>query len=153
MKELEYVDKNEVLCDGVFVGTLNYKPIGSYVLLTAMGIGLIALRSTTSLIIGIVMIGFVAVTFFMVKDKKLMDLYSDALLIYDPNDQSRVMKLDYEKLECWSVDMANRNIVFTLKNETTMTISCPSYLKAFELLSKAVPDKKERSKIEKLRSK
>ena len=86
------------------------------------------------------------------KDRKVLDLYTDALVVYDPMDNEKAFKLEYEDLDYWSVDSASRSIVFVLKDERTIMVSCSRYVRAYNLLLKAAPDKKERSGLEKYKN-
>ena len=152
MKNYDYFDRKQILCDGMFVGTLNYKPFGAMVLIAAIGVGLILLKTKVAVIVGICFLAFGILSFFLLKDRKVLDLYTDALVVYDPTDNEKAFKLEYEDLDHWSVDSASRSIVFALKDERSFTVSCPRYVRAYNLLLKAAPDKKERSGLEKYKN-
>ncbi|MBQ6333585.1 MAG: hypothetical protein IJI46_00725 [Erysipelotrichaceae bacterium] len=153
MTDTNYIERKNIVCDGVFIGTLNFKPLGAIGFVTILGAALIMLRTQIPIIIGILLILLGIVAFFAIKDKKLIDFYSDAAVIYDPQDNDRAYKLDYEDLDYWSVDSANRVIFFVLKDERVIRIDSMRYVHAYNLLAKTIPGKKERSRLEKFRNK
>lgn len=153
MINTDFKDRDSILSDGVYLGTMNYKPIGSYLYLLVFSLFLLYIDSVYSRMIGIVLLMFIIVVFIYTKDKKIIDFYSDGLIIYHPDNENKAYYLDNNDIKAWSIDGTNKMINIMLIDNRQLSIETLRYFKAYNLFNKSLKDKKVKSKIEEIRKK
>ena len=153
MSKTEYVNAGEIEITGKLKEKISLKPVARIILRAGIGVVLCLLHTKLTIIAGVFFILIAIGGYFIIKDVPVMDIYGDAVVVYDETDQSKACKIMYEDLKMWSVDSANNRVYFTLQDDSVISVNNSRYLKAYDTLNKLIPDKCEPSLMDKLRTK
>ncbi|MBQ3383791.1 MAG: hypothetical protein IJG59_01105 [Erysipelotrichaceae bacterium] len=153
MNKTEYINASDIEITGNLKERISLKPVIRIILRGVIGAVLCFLRTKLTIIAGIFFLVIAVAGYFMIKDKPVMDIYNDAVVVYDEMDPSKACKIMYEDLKMWSVDSTNNRVYFTLQDDSIVSVNNSRYLKVYDTLTKLIPDKCEPSLMEKLRTK
>lgn len=82
---------------------VGYKPIFGGIVTVAFGLFALFLRGIAPKIMGGVVIALGLAVLFAIKSRRIMDVYTEGLLVYSRDDQSRAFFLPFKKISQWSV--------------------------------------------------
>ena len=142
-KNYEFENIDDMQENGKFLGHISYKPNNA-------GIGVMIIGCACTFIFrnmfGILFGGFLlilsAIVFFCVKDHKVMDVYDDALVLYDHRDETRVLRLPLEEIQEWNVNRNNSYLIaLTLKDGEQLGAQTFNVNRVYNLLKKVLPAK------------
>lgn len=160
-KEIRYQPLQNVKKEGQIDRIILFKPVLAPFVILIVGIGLIALsfkveNKITLIILGSFFILMALVVIFFVKDKKVCDIYSKGVLLYNPNDSNYAWFLKYDDVKEWEVSHPEGHdfVVFTLKDLNKIGFDTFQANKAYKTLYKYIPEKEAKTiKAEKARKK
>lgn len=150
---IDFVNARDIEITGTLKEKISLKPVARIILRGVIGIALCFLRTRMTIIAGIFFLVIAVAGYFLIKDKPVMDIYDDAVVVYDEKDDTKACKIIYEDLNMWSVDSTNNKVYFTLQDDSVISVNNSRYLKAYDTLIKLIPDKCEPSLMDKLRTK
>lgn len=115
MNHNQFENINELNENGKLLGSITYKPNKTILIVMVVGCACIVLfRNLFGLVFGGFIFALACFVFFTVKDHKVMDVYDDALILYDNKDDSRVLQLSLDEIVEWNVNR-DENYLITLK--------------------------------------
>ena len=151
MNNIKYENRDKSRITGSLQGSISLRPIGQIVTRGVLGICLLLLKTKYSIFAGIFFLLLAFIGLLFIKDKPVMDVYDDSVIIYNLRDSSEAYQIYFIDLKQWSVDASDNKVYFTLNDDTVIPVRTSRYLKAYNLLVKSVPDKSEPSTMEKIR--
>ncbi len=143
MNHSQFEHISELKENGKLLGSITYKP--SRAILAVMIVGcacIILFRNTFGLVFGGFLLVLSSLVFFKVKDHKVMDVYDDALILFDNHDETRVLRLTLDEIVEWNVNR-DENYLITLKLKEGEQLGAQTFQvnEAHALLKKVLPGK------------
>lgn len=143
MNHSQFEHINELEENGKLLGSITYKP--SRAILAVMIVGcacIILFRNTFGLVFGGFLLILSSFVFFKVKDHKVMDVYDDALILFDNHDETRVLRLTLDEIVEWNVNR-DENYLITLKLKDGEQLGAQTFQvnEVHSLLKKVLPRK------------
>lgn len=143
MNHSQFEHISELKENGKLLGSITYKP--SRAILAVMIVGcacIILFRNTFGLVFGGFLLILSSLVFFKVKDHKVMDVYDDALILFDNHDETRVLRLTLDEIVEWNVNR-DENYLITLKLKEGEQLGAQTFQvnEAHALLKKVLPGK------------
>ena len=148
----EYIDINDIAVSGTPRERINKRPIWQIVGRGVVGIGMMLFRTKATLISGGFFLALAVMSFFVISDTPVLDLYDDCMVVYHPLDAGKAFLIKYDWLNTWSVDGANNRTVFTLRDGEGFAVNTARYNKTYNALKKIIPDKMEKTIVEKVQT-
>ena len=126
-----------------------YKPRWTAPALLVIGILLIISWKIYSIIIGIIVIFTAYIVQFKVEDKVALSIYSDHLLIHDPNDQNKAICLEYGEIKTWGRqdDQSVADGISFLVGDEIYKVETYRLREAYSELGRHIGDKQAKSSI------
>ncbi len=140
----KYVDENEVKADGELLGKIRYKPYNAFISIFIFALILLLLRTTAAYIICAILILLVIAGIIFIKDRVILDVFDDCLVLHDEKDDRKVILIPIEKITRWEIA---RNSSFTTSIYTddpelpVINFDCFATGKVHYLLRKVADDK------------
>ena len=143
MNHSQFEHISELKENGKLLGSITYKP--SRAILAVMIVGcacIILFRNIFGLVFGGFLLILSSLVFFKVKDHKVMDVYDDALILFDNHDETRVLRLTLDEIVEWNVNR-DENYLITLKLKEGEQLGAQTFQvnEAHALLKKVLPGK------------
>lgn len=150
-KEIRYQHMKDIKTKGRIDRIVLFKPVGAPIACIIMGIGLIALSLKIDnkwplIVLGVFFILMALSVLFLVKDKKVCDVYSEGVLLYNPYDSNYAWFLDYDLVKEWGVNHVDGHdvISFTLTDLNKVGFDSFQADKAYKSINKFIPEKNEK---------
>ena len=149
----EFTERSKITEEGILEKKLNYRPNTAVVLSILLAAFLFYVQTVFTRILAVIILLLAFAVLFLFKDYTLIEFYSDALIITDQYDHNKALRLSYEEVESWFADTAQNKLIFTLTDGTLQEVETYRTEKAHTILNKLLPDKREKSKLEKISEK
>ncbi len=146
MNPIIYQDITEVQTKGNKVKSIGYKPVFATIVIAILAICLIATLNWAAIVLGAFILIIDIVTIICVKDRTVMDIYDQGVLLYDSDDNSKAYFIDYDDVQRWTAKKnngANEAIYFKLNDGTEIYKNTFQSSKAFRQLNLLIGDKEE----------
>lgn len=142
-KNYEFENIADMQENGKFLGHISYKPNNAVIGVMIIGcVCTFIFRNMFGFLFGGFLLILSAIVFFCVKDHKVMDVYDDALVLYDHRDESRVLRLPLEEIQEWNVNRNNSYLIaLTLKGGEQLGAQTFNVNRVYNLLRKVLPAK------------
>ena len=139
----DYVDASTLVNNGKHVGRLYLRSKATTLCLAAIAVAIMAIfRNLTAFIIGGIMLVPILLTLFLVKDAIAADVYDDAVVLYQYEDQNKAVRLPVDKIFEWNNNLHGDNkLAFYLDNGQVFTVVCCEISKADRYLDEVMPGK------------
>ena len=136
-RPVDSIEKN-----GTLIGRITYLPKLSALAMAALALGLILTRNRYGIILGILFLVIVGFAVFVIKDHPVMDVYTDQLIFYDPDNSNYGVSVPVSEVVEWNV---NKSVMYTiyirLKDGRQYTEECYYSRQAYDCLRKVLPGK------------
>ncbi len=145
----DLIDLEQVVVNGKKKATIMYK---INTLTFVLGIAFIAILvswNNITRIIGAIFIIVACIAYFKTPNQKVMDIYDDSIIIYDTDEQGKVLQIKLEDLDAFSCGMYDEGFnLVVLRTVQGDVIYCETYesSKAASALRKIAGDKELRKK-------
>ncbi|MDO4198629.1 MAG: hypothetical protein Q4D13_06555 [Erysipelotrichaceae bacterium] len=145
IKELEYKPVAELETEGNFVKYIGYKPKFAPYLVIAMGVALLFVNILLVRLTGVFFILLAMVVIGLVKDYKVMDIFSKGLMIYGDDEGKCACFVNYDDLKCWTVsnDQSHDSLIFTLNSGNRIVKTTFQAHSAYSAINRIIPEKEE----------
>lgn len=143
MEELKYRNLNEIEVDSKLVASIAFKPTKSAIIVGLAGIACMVVNNLWVRVLGVFFIGMALFVYFMVKDKKTIDIYEKGCVIYKNNDNTLAYYLDFNDVEEWDIahESGHDTVEFTLLDKNRAVVDTFQTNKIYEALEKIIPEK------------
>ena len=156
MNNEELLDVNEIRPEGTPLKSITYKPYFPCYVAIAAGVGFILIRQWAFIILGIIFIGLAAFVLFRVKDRKVIDIYQQGVLIYGMDDDSKGIYLNYDQISEWGAKSSQNGsecVFFVVEEGQRIYKDTFQAMAAYRELNKLIPEKEsEHIRQEKLKA-
>ena len=142
-----YVPVSQITVSGNLIKTTMYKNNTAVYLAIPIALGLILIRHVLTIITGLVILVAVFFALTKVKDRRVVDMYDDCLVIYDEKDPELARKLLLEDIYEWTIRDSNQNAscaIFTMNYGERITRNTFQLVKCYNTLRDLMPDKESR---------
>lgn len=142
-----YVLVSQITVSGILIKTTMYKNNTAVYLAIPIALGLILIRHVLTIITGLVILAAIFFALTRVKDRKVVDMYDDCLVIYDEKDPELARKLLLEDIYEWTIRDSNQNAscaIFTMNYGERITRNTFQLVKCYNTLRDLMPDKESR---------
>lgn len=79
---------------------------------------------------------------FMVKDRVILDMYQDYIVLYDAYDQTMCYKIFYDDIETYTAQAINSTSIYVLNLKSGDSLEIPTAnTKVFKQFQKVIPEK------------
>lgn len=138
----DYASGQETNENGNLLGSVAFKPTGTMIIIAAVGIAALLWHNLFGIMFGGFCLLMDGIIRFKVKDHRVMDVYDDAVIIFDRVDEQKGTRIPLDIISRWEVNR-NQNFAITLFLEDGVTFSSMSYevSKAQKLLKKVLKGK------------
>ena len=138
--QLEYINKSEVAETGKLISEINYRPTDKLLGCLVIGAAItILINNIFVRIIGILIIAAGIYGLMKIGDHRVIDVYDDALLIYD-QQSGKVARLPLEDIVEYDVDRERTNLItLFLKGGSSFTILSFQSSKLLDAFEKVMP--------------
>lgn len=153
---LKYVTIEKVKTEGNFAKAICFKPEVAPIVCGIVGILLLFINNTIARLLGIFFIAMAALVLFLVKDYKIMDIFSKGILLYGDFEAKTACFIPYDDIDTWEVEHVQGHdiIQINLKNGETIIKDSFQADKAMRAIFTFAKEKEVRYiKAEKLRKK
>ncbi len=143
MNHNQFEHINELDEHGKLLGSVTYKPSRAIIAVMVVGCACtILFRNLFGILFGGFLLILSSLVFFKVKDHKVMDVYDDALILYDNQDETRVLRLTLDEIVEWNVNR-DENYLITLKLKDGEQLGAQTFQvnEVHSLLKKVLPGK------------
>lgn len=140
----KYVNRNEVRTDGKILGKVRYKPYHAFISIIIFAFILLILKTTAVYIISAILILLAIAGILFIRDRVILEVYDDCLLLHDEKNDDRVIQIPIEKITRWEIA---RNSSFTTSIYTddpelsVISFDCFATGKVHYLLRRVADDK------------
>ena len=100
----DYVDVKSIKPEGTLERTVMYKPVLGILLLLVFGVAALLMRSAFGYILGGLIVLMSLAMRFGMKDRKVLDIYSEGIVAYEKGDDSKAVYFNYDMVTEWSVE-------------------------------------------------
>ena len=142
-----FVPVSQITVNGTFVKTIMYKNNTAVYLAIPIALGLILIRHVLTIITGLVILAAVFFALTKVKDRRVVEMYDDCLVIYDEKDPELARKLLLEDIYEWTIRDSNQNAscaIFTMNYGERVSRNTFQLVKCYNTLRDLMPDKESR---------
>ncbi|MDO4941126.1 MAG: hypothetical protein Q4E33_05500 [Erysipelotrichaceae bacterium] len=145
-EQLSYILVKDFIPTGSFDSTIGFKPKIAPVVCLIVGAAMLIPNNLFVRILGLFFVVMAALVMYVMKDKKVADVYSDGVLIYNSKNQDYAYFLNYNDVKMWKVDHeeGHDTIVFTLNSLYRTGFDTFQSNKAYRALEKYIGDKDEK---------
>ena len=143
----DYVNRKEIEEEGILEGVLTYRPIFAIAFAFLVALFLFYVHSTATIILGSGVVILCVIALTLVKEKNVVEFYSDACIVYDPLDETKARQVKYEDIKEWTVDSGERKLYLIMNDGEILEQETFRYEKAYTLLKKVMPEKKVKPKF------
>ncbi len=127
---------------GTFVGRITYLPKASMAVTAVLAVLLFLTRNRYGIMLGLLLTGILLFVMVMIKDHPVMDVYTDQLIFYDPDDSRYGVSVETDRIAEWNVNKTNMyTICIRLNDGHVYTEECFHSRKAFRYLRQVMPGK------------
>ncbi len=128
--------------NGELVGRIMYRPKLN-ILIVAAVVGILFLTGNRyGIILGVILTVIVLAGMILVRDHPVMDVYTDQLIFYDPENSAYGVSIPVAEVAEWNI---NKTVMYTiyirLKNGQQYTEECYYSRQAYNYLRKVLPGK------------
>ena len=143
MEELRYQKLEEIKVDSKLVASASFKPTKAPIICGVVGIALLFVNSLLVRILGFFFVAMALFVFFMVEDKKTIDVYENGAVIFNPSNSELAYYLDFDNVSEWDVvhESGHDTIEFTLLDGNRAVVDTFQSSKIYSALDKVMPDK------------
>lgn len=139
----DYVPVEKIQPNGTFEHTVGYKPILGSLLLLVFGVAALLMRSAFGYVLGGLVVLMSLIMLFGMKDRKVLDIYSEGVVAYEKGNDSKAVYFTYDMVIEWSVERTaggTQVVAFLLKGNRYV-IKETYRMRGFRnLLKKHMPD-------------
>ncbi len=146
MNTIIYQDIAEVQTRGNKIKSIGYKPVVATVIMALLAVAFIITLKTIAILLGVFILIIDVITIVCVKDRTVMDIYDQGVLLYDSEDRTKAYFIDYADVERWTAKKdsgANEAIYFKLNDGTEVYKNTFQSARAFRQLNLLIGDKEE----------
>lgn len=145
MEELRYKPVTEVVPSGNFVKNIGFKPKAAPYVCLAVGVGVCLLPNLLSKLLGVFFILMSIVVFGLVKDYKILDVYTEGVMLYGDREAKYSYFLKYDDIKSWTVlkDDGHDTLVFTLHDGSRIMKTTFQAYDAYKKIDNIIPEKEE----------
>lgn len=138
----DYASGQETNENGNLLGSVAFKPTGTMIIIATVGIAALLWHNLFGIMFGGFCLLMDGIIRFKVKDYRVMDVYDDAVIVFDRVDEQKGTRIPLEIISQWEVNR-NQNYAITLFLEDGVSFSSMSYevSKAQKLLKKVLKGK------------
>lgn len=140
-----YEYKQELEENGKLIGEIGYKPTESILFILIVGIVcLYVFHNKFGYLFGGFLIIVGSISQIVAREKEVVEVYDDAILLYDEKDKERVLRLPLDRIIEWNITREpDYAITITLDNDQEFKAVTFQTEKAYNLLNKVLPDKSQ----------
>lgn len=145
---LDFLPLSEVSAKGTRKRRIGYKPYTGIALLAAFAVFAVCIPNTICRIMGIFVMAVAALVQFTVRDRHVMDIYTEGVLFYEHRDDSRAAFFPYTSIEGWSVRRnkgSGQTVLLLLDDQRFVMTDTFSLVKAENVLFSVMPGKEIRA--------
>ena len=119
---LKYVPIEKVKTEGDFAKAICFKPEVAPIVCGVVGILLLLINNTIARVLGAFFLVMAALVLFLVKDYKVMDIFSKGILLYGDFEAKTGCFINYDEIDTWEVEhvQGHDTIQLYLKNGETI---------------------------------
>lgn len=138
----DYGREKETTENGQLLGSVHFKPMNTMIIIAVIGVVAVLWHNLFGILFGCFCLIMDGTIYCKVRDHRVMDVYDDAIVIFDRNDENKGIRIPVEKIKQWEVNR-NQNYGITLILEDGSIFSSMSYeaSKAQKLLQKVLKGK------------
>ena len=127
---------------GKLFGTVYFKPKQTLMIIAVVGTAALLWHNLFGILFVCFCLIMDGIIYYRVRDHRVMDVYDDAVVIFERNDENKGVRIPLEKIKQWEVNR-NQNYGITLMLEDGSSFSSMSYeaSKAQKLLKKVLKGK------------
>ena len=103
MKEIEYLNIDEVKPEGSLVIRIGFKPKKAPITIAIVGVLMLMPNNLILRLLGLFFIAMACAVLFYVKDYRVMDIYDQGLLVYEDDKGEKACFIGFDEIECWEV--------------------------------------------------
>ena len=153
-EELQNIE--EIRPAGKPLKAITYKPyIACYVAITA-GIGMLFLKHWAFIVLGVFFVGIALFVLLKIKDRNVIDIYQEGVLIYGLEDNTKGMYVRYDDIVEWSAKSSQGGsecVYFVLTDGRHIYKDTFQAIIAYRQLNKLMPEKEsEHIRLEKMKA-
>lgn len=115
MNDFEFIDVEDCRCEGSFVNAVCFKPKKAPLVCIVLGILLLIPNSLLSRILGIFFIAMAIAVLVLVKDYKVMDIFTRGIMVYGGREASKALFIPFDEVESWNVNHDNGHDTVEIK--------------------------------------
>ena len=101
---LKYVPLEKVKTEGNFAKAICFKPEVAPIVCGIVGILLLFINNTIARLLGVFFVAMAALVLFLVKDYKIMDIFSKGILLYGDFEAKTACFIPYDDVDTWEVE-------------------------------------------------
>lgn len=145
MEELKYKPVAEVEAQGKFLKNVGFKPTAAPYVCAAFGVGLLILPNLLVRILGIFFILMSVAVFTLVKDFKVLEVYSEGVMLYGDKEGKYAYFLKYDDMKSWTVlkDDGHDVLQFTLYDGNRIQKTTFQAYAGFRAINEIIPEKED----------
>ena len=146
MENYVFKPVEEVETQGTFIRAVNFKPVKAPIVCIIIGILLILLRNTVSIVLGLFFIGMSAFVIGLVPDYKVMDLFDKGVEIFDGRDSKDAMFVPYDDIKVWEIKHEDGHDTIEFELVTGQMIIKDTFQadRAYKCLNEYIKEKQEK---------
>ena len=143
MEELKYKKVDKIKVDSNLLKSVNFKPKTAPIVCSVVGIAAMFINNWPARLLGFFFAFMAAGVYFLVEEKKTIDLYEDGCVIYNTKDQSLAYYLKYDDIAEWDIkkESGHDSVVFTLLDKKRAVVDTFQTNKIYRILEQVMPEK------------
>lgn len=145
-EQLTYILVKDYVPTGTLDSTIGFKPKIAPIVCLIAGVAMLIPNNLFVRILGVFFLIMAIAVLYAMKDKKVAEIYSDGVLIYNSKNQEYAYFLDYNDVKMWKVDHeeGHDSIIFTLNSTYRTGFDTFQSNKAYRALQKYIGNKDEK---------
>ena len=145
MEELRYRPVAEVEAQGKFVKNIGFKPTAAPYACLAFGVALLFVSNLLVRFLGVFFILMSVAVFTLVKDFKVLEVYSEGVMLYGDREGKYAYFLKYDDMKSWTVlkDDGHDVLQFTLYGGNRIQKTTFQAYAGFRAINEIVPEKED----------
>lgn len=143
MQELKYKKVDSIKVDSNLIKSVNFKPKTAPIICGVVGLLAMFINNWPARILGFFFALMAVGVFFLVEDKKTIDLYEKGCVIYHTKDNSLAYYLGYDDISEWDIkkESGHDSVVFTLLDKKRAVVDTFQTSKIYHVLEEVMPEK------------
>ena len=140
----EYMKRSEIIENGKLIGKINYKPVNAFIIMTVFGLILFFAKNAILTVLACLILLLTVCGMIFIKDRPVLEVYSDALILYDEKDETLAIRIPNKYINKWDVSSNGSfttQIYLADKNNTIIQFECFSTGKVINLLKETMKEK------------